>query len=285
MMPPIYISSAPDALTSFFSTHIPERNRFAGLIFILTTAGKAVVEIDGRTTVLQNGVLLTLLPSHLSLITERDREFQCLTLIFTFDSMADFPYMLQANISEKMEQTPCVSLNTGEQKKLESWHQAIRSHESQKEHPSYREILRSLLFIFTAEVCAIYSAKPVKTSATHGEELTDHFFRILHKHFRENRNVAFYASQLCITPKHLSKIISRQTGHIPSYWIANFTVGEAKMLLKSTNRTITQLSEELNFPNSSFFARYFKRHAGTSPLEYRLDKKIKKSSPLTTSSL
>jgi len=44
---------------------------------------------------------------------------------------------------------------------------------------------------------------------------------------------------------------------------------EAKALLKSTNMTIQQISDELHFPSQSFFGKYFKRLAGVSPREYR----------------
>jgi AraC-like DNA-binding protein len=44
---------------------------------------------------------------------------------------------------------------------------------------------------------------------------------------------------------------------------------EAKALLKSTDKTIQQISDELNFPSQSFFGKYFKRRAGISPKNYR----------------
>ncbi|MDR1543003.1 MAG: helix-turn-helix domain-containing protein [Prevotellaceae bacterium] len=44
---------------------------------------------------------------------------------------------------------------------------------------------------------------------------------------------------------------------------------EAKALLKSTNMTIQQISDYLNFPSQSFFGKYFKRVEGISPREYK----------------
>lgn len=270
MIPSIFVSTGPDTLLGFLPADVPGRNTYAGLICILTTAGEATVEIDGRPYTLQPGTLLTLLPAHLLSTTAKNAGFHCLILSFTFDAMTAFPYMLQSLVSEKMERTPFIRLTPVEQKKVESWYQVIASHYEQVTHPSYQEILRSLIFVFTAEVSTIYSGKPVRASANHSEELTDNFFRLLHQYFRTNRQTAFYAGRLCVTSKYLSRVIRQVTGHVPMYWIANFTVREAKMLLKSTTLTVTQLSEQLNFPNSSFFARYFKRYAGIAPQEYRL---------------
>ena len=109
----------------------------------------------------------------------------------------------------------------------------------------------------------------MKATATHKEQLTENFFRLLHESFSAHRDVAFYADRLCITSKYLARVIQQVTGQTPAYWITDFTIREAKTLLKSTTLTITELSERMNFPNSSFFARYFRRYAGVSPQEYR----------------
>ena len=44
---------------------------------------------------------------------------------------------------------------------------------------------------------------------------------------------------------------------------------DAKSQLKSTNRSVQEISDSLNFANMSFFGKYFKRYTGMSPLEYR----------------
>lgn len=265
-----FISDEAGALFRFFPIGVPQRNAMVGLVFVLTTAGQATVEIDNRSYTLSAGALLTLLPSRLLCSVMCTDDFHCLTFAFRFDSMTDFPYVLPTLISEKIEHTPFLLLTAIEQERLEKWHAAINTHYTFKTHPSYKEILRSLTFIFTAEVSAIYANHPIKTTATHREELTDGFFSLLHEHLPMHRETSFYADRLCITSKYLARVIQQVTGHTPSYWIADFTVREAKTLLKSTTLTVTQISERFNFPNSSFFARYFKRYAGMAPLEYRL---------------
>jgi YesN/AraC family two-component response regulator len=89
-------------------------------------------------------------------------------------------------------------------------------------------------------------------------------------HYREQRGLDFYADKLCITPKHLSKVIKAISDKPANDWIDEHVVLEAKALLKSTNMTIEQISDELNFPSQSFFGKYFKRVTGMSPKEYKL---------------
>lgn len=264
-----FVSDRSDALLRFLPENASWRNTLTGPIFILTTSGQAAVEIDGRPYLLSMGALLTLLPSHRQHTVLFEKDYSCLVLAFEFDDMADFPYMLSSRISEKMGHVPFIQLSPEERKRLEDWYHVIIHHNALTSHPSYKEILRSLVFIFTAEVSAIYTNSPIKATATHQEALTNHFFHLLHEFFSIHRDAAFYAGQLCITPKYLARVIQQVTGHTPSYWMVDFTIREAKMLLKSTTLTVTQLSERLNFPNSSFFARYFKRYAGVAPQEYR----------------
>lgn len=269
MATPFFVSDQPDALLRFLPVDASWRNTLTGPIFILTTSGQATVEIDGRPFLLSTGALLTLLPSHRQHTVLCEKDYNCFVLAFEFDAMADFPYMLSSRISEKMGHVPFIQLSPEERERLEDWFHPIIRHYALKSHPSYNEILRSLIFIFTAEVSAIYVNSPMKTTATHQEELTNNFFRLLHEYFSTRRDAAFYAGQLCITPKYFARVIRQVTGHTPSYWVADFTIREAKTLLKSTTLTVTQLSERLNFPNSSFFARYFKRYARVAPQEYR----------------
>lgn len=265
-----FVSDQSDALLRFLPEDAPRRNALNGLIIIVTTSGQAMVEVDGHPCTLLPGALLTLLPHHLLHTASQSADYQCLTIAFPFDAMADFPYLLPSLITEKIERNSFLILSSEEKEHLINMHAAIMRHSALVNHPSYNEILRSLMFIYTAEVSAIYAHHPMKATATHREELTENFFRLLHEFFSTRREVSFYADHLCITPKYLARVIKQVTGHTPAFWITDFTVREAQTLLKSTTLTITELSEQMNFPNSSFFARYFRRYTGVSPQEYRM---------------
>lgn len=273
MEEPVICSEAVADMERFFPLDAPARNTFCGLCFVMPTCGEATVEIDGRPYRCGYGVLLTLLPGHALQTVSRTEDFRCLLLAVTFEFMNDFPYMLQSCISEEMQQMPWLMLNADQQNLLPEHYRAIARHYPRTSHTSYREILRCLFFVFTAEVCAIYSGRQLRVSATRYEELTDAFFRLLHANFHNRRDTAFYASRLCITPKHLAKVLRQTTGQPPSYWVTDFTVRELKGLLCSTSLTVTQLAERLNFADSSFLARYFRRHTGLSPQEYRLQQR------------
>jgi AraC-like DNA-binding protein len=93
------------------------------------------------------------------------------------------------------------------------------------------------------------------------------------EHFRSERFINFYADKLCITPKYLSKLVKEKTGRSAGEWIESYVILEARTMLQSTDMTIQQIASALNFPNQSFFGKYFKRATGLSPKMCRQNNK------------
>jgi AraC family transcriptional regulator, transcriptional activator of pobA len=79
-----------------------------------------------------------------------------------------------------------------------------------------------------------------------------------------------FANMLHITSNHLNKVVKKETGKSVSAWINARVLLEAQTLLLSTNRSITQISEQLGFNEVSYFIKYFKKKTGHTPKEYRV---------------
>jgi AraC-like DNA-binding protein len=107
------------------------------------------------------------------------------------------------------------------------------------------------------------------TATSPQQILANRFMELVRENFKHERQMSFYAEKLCLTPKYLSLKIREITGKSAADWIDDFVMIEAKALLKSTNMTVMQISDKLNFPSQSFFGKYFKRYEGMSPKEYR----------------
>ena len=95
------------------------------------------------------------------------------------------------------------------------------------------------------------------------------FISLVNTHCHEQRNIPFYAERLNITPHYLSALIKQQSGISVMDWINKAVVQRAKILLR-TGKTTLQTSEELNFPSSTYFNRYFKRHTNMTPSEFKI---------------
>jgi len=97
------------------------------------------------------------------------------------------------------------------------------------------------------------------------------FMQLLREHPHE-REVQWYAEKLNITPKYLSEICKERSGKSASQWIAEITVSEIKHLLRNTRMPIHEVAAVMEFPNSSFFCQYTKKHTGLTPNHFRRQK-------------
>ncbi|MDD3037063.1 AraC family transcriptional regulator [Bacteroides sp.] len=104
---------------------------------------------------------------------------------------------------------------------------------------------------------------------TRKEELTNKFFALIMEHFRENKDVAFYADKLCISSKYLSMVIKEISGKSAKDWIIEYIILEIKALLKNTNLNIQGIALKTNFANQSSLGRFFRKHTGMSLSQYR----------------
>ncbi len=102
------------------------------------------------------------------------------------------------------------------------------------------------------------------------EELLTRFISLVDIHYKAERSVAFYARELCVSPKHLSAVLKEISGKTAGEWIDYRVILEAKIMLRKSGMTIQEISLELNFSNQSFFGKYFKHYTGMSPREYRM---------------
>lgn len=130
------------------------------------------------------------------------------------------------------------------------------------------EIIRHISLAFFYSIQHIHAIENNKTN-TRSEVIFNNFIRLVGQNFKTERNVKFYADKLCISSKYLGVIVKSVSGKSALSWIDNHVILEAKALLKSTDYTVLQISDKLNFPTQSCFGKFFKRHTGMSPVEYR----------------
>lgn len=249
------------------------RNDINGLIVIMISGGEGCLKINDKEYTTQAGTLISLLPFHLIENHYVSDNFSCNYLLYRFDFMADFPFVLKSEISERIGNKPYLILNPDEYEHLNEFYSFISKQYNRYDHPSREEIIKAQLFSFIAELSFIYSRQTLRLSTNRQDQIVDDFFRLLHAHHKKERNLSFYADKLCMTTKYLSQILKQATGHSLYRWVSDFSLQEAKILLKSSEMSVLQISEELNYPNSSFFARFFKKNTGMTPLQFRNSKR------------
>ena len=127
----------------------------------------------------------------------------------------------------------------------------------------------SLLCVFMGAWAASTEDSKDESVSTRSKVTYEKFMKLVSEYHTQYRNVGFYAEQLCLTPKYLSKLIKNATGRSAPEWIDSYVILEAKNLLKYSGITIKEIVYKLNFPNQSVFYKFFKARTGMTPTEYR----------------
>lgn len=137
--------------------------------------------------------------------------------------------------------------------------------------PFYKDIMRNSFLAVLYQIMIFYSKQRVitKSKLTRQEDLTTSFLALLVDHFKEEKRLNFYATQLCVTSRHLSQVVKKVTGKTAGEIIDDMVIKEAKILLSSNKLSVSQVSEELRFSDQSFFGKFFKKNTGICPSVYR----------------
>ncbi|GAA6256175.1 helix-turn-helix domain-containing protein [Bacteroides sp. f07] len=146
------------------------------------------------------------------------------------------------------------------------------------DHLYYDEVMRCLLQAFlyqTAHVLSNHIAAetaPAEEPLQSRHQICQAFIDLLSSTKPVPRSVQWYADRLCKTPRYLSTAVKRASGKTASEWIHEALTREVADALKNSAKSIKEISDELEFPNLSFFGRYCRQRLGCSPSEFRQQK-------------
>lgn len=106
--------------------------------------------------------------------------------------------------------------------------------------------------------------------SSHYAEIMRQFMAMLDRgDYRTNREVSYYASELCITPKYLSEVAKSVSGYGANFWINRYTMLDISRLLRDKNLSFVQISNMFGFSSPAYFSRYVQKNLGLNPTEYR----------------
>lgn len=132
-------------------------------------------------------------------------------------------------------------------------------------------LVRLYLNVMLIELERLYAhqQQAKDTAIPRRQLLVAQFKKLVAQHYADKRRISDYAAMLFVTPGYLNDTIREQTGKSASYYIQEQLLLEAKAQLVQTEQTISQISLNLSFSDSSYFCRFFRKHTGSSPEQYR----------------
>lgn len=195
---------------------------------------------------------------------------------FLTDLRVDFRKILSEGVTPL--ETPVIHLNQDIRGYFEDYLRLIGKL-ADSGLPMYKDAVRSLISSMVSIAAGQWLAdinRQRESKVARLDSRSEHktlvfrqFIRLVAENYTRHRMVAFYADQLCLSPKYLSKLIKEVSGKSAPEWIDAYVMLEAKHLLKYSDISIKEIVFKLNFSNQTVFYKYFKAHTGMTPTEYR----------------
>lgn len=254
--------------------------RFDGYILIYCISGNMKMDINLNSFQVSSNTIVINTPGNILKVSEvnmSNREqmhFIVVAISRDFMTSVRIDFKRLFNDSIALLDSPCIKLNGRERrlckKYLEISTELLSSHISNK-----KEALSSIISSVSYVLGSIWSNKISEaerkphTPSVKSKFVFDQFLRLVTEFHTSQRNMAFYAERLGLTPKYLSKVIKMVSSRSAPDWIDSFVILEAKNLLRYSELSIKEIVAKLNFPNQSVFYKFFKSHTDLTPSQYR----------------
>jgi AraC family transcriptional activator of pobA len=145
------------------------------------------------------------------------------------------------------------------------------SEEGSLAREGYRLAMRGLLALIAIGVARLAASRARTGSVTlqPADATVAQLRALVDEFFRKERQLGFYAERLGMTIDRLNDHVKRATGVTAGHLVRQRVLSEAKRQLVFTMQPIQDIAEELAFSDPSHFARFFRKHTGTTPHEFR----------------
>ena len=251
---------------------MPTEPRKMNFIIIgLCTQGEIMYQLDGQMMMIKPGDVLIVSEKHVvdSYQHSPDMKGLCMMISMNFfqeiiQSVKDISAML---IFARVH--PVMHMEPEEMKTFKSYFRVIKQKLADKKNHFHKDLIRALLLAMLYDLGnMIYR---VQRDGPHSKaEITfERFIRLVEDNFRTERRVSWYSEQLDITAKYLCETVKNVSHQTPSEWIDKYVLMEMRVLLRNTKMSIGEVAEELQYPDQSFLGKFFKKHTGMTPKDYR----------------
>ena len=251
-------------------------------IVVVCLHGKMTVTIDSTEHTLTRNQVLFLQPNCVITAYWLSDDFESRALVFSLGTIENSIYLRRKiwdNISY-LRLHPIVPLSDDDLKVFRHYYGIATANLQTADDNLYKQeiishLLRSLVYEFLMLTDRIISANKEEREESHQRKQTTN--DDLHRRFLEllafsrgrTRKVQDFADQLCVTPDQLTAATKAISARTALDWITEATVKAITHDLLYTQKTISEISDELDFPSLSFFGKFFKQHTGLSPRAFR----------------
>lgn len=247
--------------------------------FFLCQGGSVEVSLDDKTFNIRQGDVYFYMPSTFVCVLKYSDDLKGIAVRCDIDFV--LPLVEQTfdggNVLS-MREEPCISLTPEQQQRLEQLATLLQDRLSPpiaKRPVGSGELLQRLVFSLAHSLFHELIYDYACNQSLHPElrdsrdRIFQTFLASLFKNYKQEREVAFYASEQCLSPRYFSSVIKEKSGQSAQQWIVQMVISSMRQTLTTTDLSIKEIASDFNFPSQSFFGKYFKQYVGISPKEYR----------------
>lgn len=253
--------------------------RLDGYCALVCREGRFVLEINGRDFPVSRHSLVVYIPGNI--IRVKSDESTLKGLDFTIVAAApSFIGSVGVNLKNLYEdslmalKSPCINLSDKEFELLSQYFalgKNILHYDAIDSKDAIQGLCFSLFHIMESiwKKSLEHDAVPAVNYSRKPGAIFENFMKLVSEYHSRERNVAFYAEKLNLTPKYLSLIVKKLSGKSAPEWIDAMIILEAKNLLKYSTKSIKEIAWDLNFSGSPAFCKFFRAQTGTTPNQFR----------------
>ncbi len=262
---------------SFFNLENTPPVRIDARVYLLCKQGEMSLDVDYKTCRLTKGALLRLNGRHIIDNIRLTNDYRGNGLVFSHDfilSIINWVPELRELVTSADRIRPLLKFDDAELQLYVDIIGRLKEKLKAVNHIFYNQIAKIEATDFILELADSFAKKMPDENLNagkegRGEEIFRQFMQLVMDNCRQHHEVSFYANELNMTPGNLSRVITTVSGNPPTKWIGDALIAEAKALLRNPDMNVQEVAFELNFGDQSSFGKFFKKHTGLTPVEYK----------------
>ncbi|WP_060874199.1 AraC family transcriptional regulator [Myroides odoratus] len=247
------------------------RHQFEGLLLGFVLKGSMRTQVHFSEYEVNQGDVILALPHVMIDVKAESEDIEIITIGLSINLISSIPQLWEFVNSDKVRSNPLLHFHSEQQEVqrefllyLQRFYHATAS--TQKNTIIRYHLLALMHMIMEAHEGLSSRVNAIKDRST---TIIDEFYTLISKQAIAHRDIHFYAEKLNLTPSYLTTLLRKKTGKSALKWINHIVVLQAKSLLRTTDLSVKEVSNQLNFQDPSLFCRYFKQHTGLSPNGFR----------------
>lgn len=252
--------------------NIPHKANFFAIVLI--EKGHCCYTVgDQKTSIYENELLFSPMLQTFTIDHISD-DYQAKSILFTanFVTQAGFNYKSN-DILKSFSSNPIIIIKNDLElfKRSKFYIDQLESlNDTRKENYYFNELIYHSFSSLIYELDNYFKRIEISRPTTpRSEDLTTKFFLLLRENFKEHHDVQFYADKLFVTRKYLSKVVKTTMLKSSREIINHVLITEAKVLLRNYHTSVSDVASQLNFSDQSIFSKFFKKHTGQTPSDYK----------------